>query len=56
MEYAANGDLAQMINKQKRNGTYFEEAQVLKWFKQSRQGIRSLISNNIIHRDLKPGN
>jgi NIMA (never in mitosis gene a)-related kinase len=56
MECAAGGDLAQRIEKQKRLGAYFDEAQVLKWFKQCCLGIKSMLSANIIHRDLKSGN
>lgn len=56
MEYAKNGELAQMIKKQAIKGKKFEPQRVLKWLTQCSLGLAFMHSKNIMHRDLKPQN
>jgi hypothetical protein len=56
MDYAAGGDLRHRIQRQRMSGQYFEQTQVLRWFKQACEGLRDLLSYQILHRDLKPDN
>ncbi|OMJ69762.1 hypothetical protein SteCoe_32427 [Stentor coeruleus] len=56
MEYAAKGDLLQMINNHKKNGTYFTEEDIWKYLIQAVKGLRALHSRNILHRDIKSAN
>jgi len=56
MEYCDGGDLAQRIALAKKNGKFFKEEKVMKWFVQMALGLEAIHSHNILHRDLKSQN
>ena len=56
MEYAGKGDLLQMVNAHKKNGTFFSEPEIWSIFVQSVKGLRALHQKNILHRDIKSAN
>ena len=55
-EYAANGDLLQIIKKHKSQNTIFKEHEIWEYFIQICLGLQYLHKNNIIHRDIKSSN
>lgn len=56
MEYASKGDLLQMVNTHKKNGSHFPESEVWSILVQSVKGLKALHSRNILHRDIKSAN
>ena len=48
------GDFRRIIYKAQRDGTYFEENQVLDWITQATNGLKHLHRLKIVHRDIKP--
>jgi len=53
MEYAAGGDLQQLIRKQKHKKKLFTEKEIWKFAFEILQGLSYLHGNHIIHRDIK---
>jgi serine/threonine protein kinase len=56
MEYYGRGDLEKLINTCKKKQEYLPHEEIMKYFKQLANGVKSLHDDNIIHRDLKPLN
>jgi NIMA (never in mitosis gene a)-related kinase 1/4/5 len=56
MEYAKNGELAEMIKKKASIGEKFPQKQIVKWLTQTALGLAIMHSKYIMHRDLKPQN
>jgi NIMA (never in mitosis gene a)-related kinase len=56
MDYAEGGDLGKLIERQRKLGEPFDEAQILRWFTQMALGLKYLHKQQIIHRDMKPSN
>lgn len=54
MEYAAKGDLQDLINKQ--HGKLFSEEQIIEWFYSTCKALTLCHQKNILHRDIKPLN
>ena len=55
MEFCKEGDLMQLIEKQKSKG-HFSEGIVMDFFKQITKGTDYIHKKKILHRDLKPSN
>ena len=56
MEYAARGDLLQIINSHKKAGTHASESEIWSIFTQVVKGLKALHLRNILHRDIKSAN
>ena len=56
MEYADEGDLKSLIDKNIKNKTFFQEKILLNYFIELCEAINYIHNKNIIHRDLKPNN
>ena len=56
MEYADNGDLFQLITKQRIKKTFIEENEIWRIFIQMVKGLKSLHDLKILHRDIKSAN
>lgn len=56
MDYAAKGDLLQIINVHQKNKTFFTESQIWSILVQAVKGLKTLHSRNILHRDIKCAN
>ena len=53
MEFADGGDLLQKIAAHKRQGSYFQEAELWRLFLEVAKGLKALHDLQILHRDLK---
>jgi len=56
MEYADSGDIAQLIENQKKSGKHFTEDEVLFYFVQILLAMKHVHDHKILHRDLKGQN
>ena len=56
MEFVDGGDLAQLIQRQKRRRKYLPESRVAHVFWQICRGVNHCHKNRILHRDIKSGN
>ena len=56
MEFVDGGDLAQLIQRQKRTRKYLSESRVAHVFWQICRGVNHCHENRILHRDIKSGN
>lgn len=56
MDLANNGDLSQLIEKQKEKKQFLPENDILSFFVQITSGLQYIHKKNILHRDLKPKN
>jgi NIMA (never in mitosis gene a)-related kinase 1/4/5 len=56
MEYCANGDLYNRLQKLKQGGKQLPEKQIVEWFFQILLSIQYIHKNRILHRDLKTQN
>lgn len=56
MEYAKNGELAELIKKKASFGEKFPQKQIVRWLTQTALGLAIMHSKYIMHRDLKPQN
>ena len=55
MEFANDGNLADLVNKKKITGEFFSNEELLKIFNQLIKGMKA-INKYIVHRDIKPDN
>ena len=53
MDYCDSGDLQQLIGRQKKEGTFFEESQVTMWLVQLLSAVDYLHHWKVLHRDIK---
>lgn len=58
MDYVAGEDLGQLIERNRREGRFFEESQVLRWAEQLCDALEYLHTQQppVLHRDIKPAN
>ncbi len=56
MEYADGGDLQQLLNRHKDNGTFMDEDEALGYFVQICLGLKHIHDKSIVHRDIKSPN
>jgi NIMA (never in mitosis gene a)-related kinase len=56
MEYADDGDLANKIENNLKNKTFFDEEMIWEYFYQMVKGVKYLHDRKIMHRDLKSAN
>jgi serine/threonine protein kinase len=56
MEYYSQGDLRGILKNRIKNKQYFTFEEIIRYFKQLANGVKSLHDRKIVHRDLKPEN
>ncbi len=56
MEFAAGGDLADLIEKTRLKGTRLSQEQVVGWLAQLVSALREIHSHGMLHRDIKTAN
>ena len=56
MEYASGGTIYHRITKAAREGTHFDEEQILRWFTQTMMALKHVHDHKILHRDVTTKN